>query len=574
MNNVVTVVAPVEQVARMHRIAKAAVWIEVQVVAFLSDAPDGPPIVMVGDPEGEVDPRISYVVRAAIPDDQLQALLMALATGSALAPPVQASTPQNQDEARRMQRAFAASRKLATAADLVSTEVVAVQTVCELLDVERAYCLYYDAEHGAVWSETKQRADGDDRRAYGGMVGWTARTGLPCWAEIAGEDARFVAAIDDPDGDPASPIYVQPILGADARVHAVLVAVRRPRRPPLGQPEALMLARFSQLAAPLLDQLSIHVEGQQLLEQNNGESIFRSEAMAIAAGPQQWGDVVRVMPSWLSWAYWLLVLLLAGTITFVSIGRVSTYSTGPAVIRSTARTSITARTAGNVGTVEVTPGEPIQQGDVIARLDDIDQRATLDRVAKEFETQLRNHMLDPEDNAADTSVRTLRLQLEQARTALDERAIRATTAGTVSDVRVHPGQHVEPGDIAAAIVDGSSGLEMIALLPGEDRPQLASNMPLRLELAGYQYVYQSLSIESVSSDVIAPSEARRVLGPEVADSLHLSGPVVVVKGKLASTSFEVDGRTFQYHDGMLGTAEVPVREERIIVALIPGLRRF
>jgi membrane fusion protein (multidrug efflux system) len=574
MSGAVCVIAPVEQIARMHRIGKAAVWIEVIVVDHLVDAPEGAPVVVMGDPERPADPGVSHVIRAATPDDQLQALLTALATGSALAPPNPPTAPQNADEARRAQLAFTASRKLASATDLRSTETIAVEAIAEMLDAERVQCLYYDADQGALWSETKQRAAGDDRTAIAGMVGWSARTGLPCMAAIAMDDPRYVGALDDPEGDPASPILVQPILGADARVHAVLVAARRPRRPPLGAGEAMMLARFASLAAPLLDHLSIHVEGQQLLEPaTEQDPLFRAEATAAQA-TNQWGDVVRIMPGWLSWAYWLLVLVLAGSIVFVSIGTVSTYSMGPAVIRSSARTSVATRSAGNIGAVEVAPGETVTPGTVIARLDDVDQRSAVQRVQQEFDTQLRNHMLDPSDAAADTSVRTLRLQLEQARTALEERAIKTQSGGVVSDLRVRPGQHVEPGDIAASIVDGKGGLEMIALLPGEDRPQLAAGMPLRLELLGYRYVYQSLAIESVSSDVIAPSEAKRVLGAEVADSLQLAGPVVVVRGKLAGSEFEVDGRKFYYHDGMLGTAEVPVRSERILVALIPGLRRL
>jgi multidrug efflux pump subunit AcrA (membrane-fusion protein) len=586
--NAITVVAAGDHIARVRRIAQAleqaadelaGVLIDVQICTRLEDARGDRPIIVLGDPDRDAVANVAFVARAAIPDDQLQALIVSIATGSAQAPPPTPASPQSKDEARRARVAFAASRKLAAATDLPSTETFAVQAVCEMLDVERVHCLFFDAEDASLWSEVKLRAAGDDRQAITGMVGWTARTGLPCAAEIAGDDPRYHAAVDDPEGNPAAGILVQPILGADARVHAVLVALRRPRRAPLGATEAALLERFAEHAAPLLDQLSIHVEGQQLLEntvtagQAYDDGLFREEAVA-AQNFQQWGDIVRVTPRWLAWAYWLLVVLIAGSIAFVSLGRINTYSTGTAVIRSMARTSISARVAGNVSTVTAAPGDRVTPGTTIARLDDVDQRSAVDHVEHELETQLRNHMLDPSDATADTSVRTLRLQLEQARSALDERAIHATTAGVVSDLRVRPGQHVEPGDIAASIVDGNSGLEAVALLPGEDRPQLAPGMTLRLELAGWRYAYQFLTIDSVSSDVIAPTEARRVLGAEVADSLHLSGPVVVVRGRLNGSQFTVDGRTFTYHDGMLGTAEVAVRSERIIVTLVPSLRRL
>jgi len=572
--NAVTVVVPEEHAERLRRIGAAAVWIDVAIVETLAEADDDRPIVVIGDPERIDDPRVAYVARAGMPDDQLQALLAAVATSSALAGAGAPSTPISTDDARRAQAAFTASRKLASATDLLSTEQIAIEAIRELLDVERAHCLFYDADSGALWSETLQRAAGDERRAVAGMVGWSARTGLASAATIAGDDPRHVTAVDDPDGDPANQLLVQPIIGADNRVHAVLVAARRARRQPLGAVGAAMLARFAALAAPLLDQLSTHVEGQQLIDDGTEGGLFRDEAV-VAAGPQQWGDVVRLGARWLSWGYWLLVVLLAGSVAFMWFGTVNTYSAGPAIVRSTARTSVTTRTAGTVSTVEVAPGDRVETGRILARLDDLDQRALVDRLDREVETALRNHMLDPADAVADSSLRALRLQIAQARTALEERAIRAPSAGAISDLRVHTGQHVEPGDVAASIVDGRSGLDVIALLPGEDRPQLAPGMALRLELTGYRYAYQALQIDSVSADVMGPAEAKRVLGAEVADGLQLTGPVVLVHGRLSRPDFDdVDGRTFAYHDGMIGTAEVQVRTERILYAVIPGMRRM
>ncbi len=574
MTNAVTVVAPEEHVVRVQRLGSSAVWIEVATVEDLAQAPADRPIVVLGDPEAQAAEHVTYVVRASIADDQLQALITAVATGSALAPPPSPSRPSSPEEARRAQAAFAASRTLAAATDLASTEVIATGAIIELLDLDRAHCLFYDAESGSLWSQARQRTAGDERRAVAGMVGWSARTGLGCAARVAGDDPRFALAYDDADGDSADQILVQPILGADARVHAVLVAIRRARSAPLGAAEAQTLARFAALAAPLLDQLSSHVEGQHLLDDGDpGEGMFRDEAIAAAVGGQ-WGDIVRVAPRWLSGAYWLLVVLIAGSVAFLALGRIATYSTGPAVIRSTARTSLAARSAGNVSAVLANAGDRVEPGTAIAQLDDVDQHAAVDRVSREFETQLRNHMIDPSDPAADSALRALRQQLEQARNALDERTLRATTLGVVSDLRVRPGQHLEPGDVVASIVDGRGGLEVVALLPGEDRPQLSPGMALRLEISGYQFAYQALEIESMSSDVIAPSEARRVLGAEVADSLHLTGQIVLVRGRINTPDFEADGRVFQYHDGMLGTAEVRIREERIVFALVPGLRRW
>jgi membrane fusion protein (multidrug efflux system) len=48
--------------------------------------------------------------------------------------------------------------------------------------------------------------------------------------------------------------------------------------------------------------------------------------------------------------------------------------------------------------------------------------------------------------------------------------------------------------------------------------------------------------------------------------------VVRVSARLASDTFEADGRVRRYHDGMVARAEVRIRSERVLVALIPSLK--
>jgi membrane fusion protein (multidrug efflux system) len=571
------VVATIDPAATMAMFDTDAVLIvsDDRLAAALQAFPpdEAPPIVVIGEPAGvPPDTRIAHVFRRQLPPELVRPLLRCLVDRH----PIHShgeQAPHDPVEARRVQQAFAASRRLAGASDLGTTEQIAADAVLELVDADRAYCLFHDADDGALWSEAKLRsATGDDRRAIKGIAGWCARTGLAARTSNAAQDPRYSPDVDDPE--PSAQLLVQPVVGADGQVHAVLVAVRRARRSEFGDTEAGLLARFGELAAPLLDTLSIHVQSQAILEEAAGDpGIFRKEAIEAQTLPK-WGDVVRVSPSWISWAYWLLVALLLGSVAFVAFGRVSTYSSGPAVVRSKARSVINARTGGTVASVERTPGDPVSAGEVIARLDDTDQRAAVDRLTREFESQLRNHMLDTSDPGAESSLRQLRLELETARTDLDQRVVRAKADGVLGDVRVHPGQHVEPGDIIASLVEGAGALEVYALLPGEDRPQLAPGMSLRFELAGYRYAYRTLTIDSVSSDVLSPGEAKRTLGPEVAEDLPLTGPVVLVKAKLPTADFEADGRTFHYHDGMIGAADVRVRSERIVFALIPGLRRF
>jgi hypothetical protein len=112
----------------------------------------------------------------------------------------------------------------------------------------------------------------------------------------------------------------------------------------------------------------------------------------------------------------------------------------------------------------------------------------------------------------------------------------------------------------------------VLLIPGQYRPSIKPGLPIRLEISGYRYAYQKLTVESVSDEVIGPTEARRYLGPEIGDAVAVDGPVAIVKARLPSTDFTADGKTYHYHNGMHGQGEVQVRSERLLLTLVPGLK--
>ena len=534
----------------------------------------GTPVVMIGDASKLVGrsqnhPRIAHVIRRSLSLEHVSVLLGSFAGRRRPPRPLGGGMA-----GREAQRAFLASRHLAGSSDLAGAESAAVAAVLELIGADRAHCLFHDPADGSLWSEARMRDSADERRAVAGLAGFAARTGIIAAAERVGEDPRWLAAIDDPTGRDDDRLLAQPITSPTGAVQAVLVAVRAVRRPAFSSADADLLARYAELAAPFMDQLASHHQLRAAADDAaEDDALFRTEAIEAQREARR-GDVIRVTPPWMGRAYWALVALVLGAAAYATVGTAATYSAGPAVIRATARIEVVARTQGNVTTVEVRPGQKVAPGTVVARLDDETQRAALDRAHEEFDSQLRTHLLDPSDSVADTALRQLRQSRDAARAALEERVVRAASSGEVADVRVHPGQHLNPGDIVASLLEGSSGLEIIALLPGEDRPQLAPGMAIRLELYGYKYAYQSLVIDGVSSDVIGPTEARRVLGPGVADSIQLGGPVALVRGRLGQDVFEADGRTFRYHDGMLGVVEVRVREERILSTLLPWLKRL
>ena len=54
--------------------------------------------------------------------------------------------------------------------------------------------------------------------------------------------------------------------------------------------------------------------------------------------------------------------------------------------------------------------------------------------------------------------------------------------------------------------------------------------------------------------------------------MPLEGPLALATAPLASSTFEVAGRTYPFRDGMPTRAEVRVRSERLLFALMPALK--
>lgn len=300
-------------------------------------------------------------------------------------------------------------------------------------------------------------------------------------------------------------------------------------------------------------------------------NIFRTEALEHRDRAQREGGLVRLSPSWTGWVYWLVLATAGAALLYSALGTVNEYATGPAIIRVRARQELTAPASGVVSAVPVSSGTRVEAGQVLVLLHNAAEQAELERLEHEFELQLLHWMRNPADETARQALMGLRAQKELARARLAERSLRAPRAGVVSDVRVRVGQQLSPGEVVLTWVGEDEGLLVTALLPGQSRPFLRPGGRLRLELDGFRYEYRELVIESVSDDLMGPSEARRFLGPNLGDTVALQGPVVRVEARLPS-SFQYEGHALHYYDGMLGTAEARIRSESFLLRLVPGLK--
>lgn len=488
-----------------------------------------------------------------------------------------ANAPQEQLEAtaapERLVRVMELARKLSAVRNPEAFAEQLEHATLELANAARARCLYFDAAAHALWKNAGGRLE--EHNASSGLAGAAARHGTLITVPRTNRDPRWKKAIDDPDGDGTEQLLALPIVDPDRHIHAVVVIVKPLKAGSFNAADLAVLTMLAREAGAISRRLATEVELAETLEnQHRDAMIFRAEAVEAHLQKRVRGDVVRVTPAWIEWTYLLLIAMLIAGAAYLAFGSVNRYSSGAAVVQLNGRTDVTANVSGTVVSVDVQPKDHVEAGQVLVRLYDDEESAERERIRAQFEAQLRNWMRDPRDLAANQAVRELRGQLESAEARLSRRTIVAPHAGVIADLRVRVGQHLDPGDSAISIARKQQAPSLIALLPGSDRPLLATGMRARFELSGYRYAYQRLVVESVSEEVFSPKEAMRVLGQKTADGLLLQGPVVLVRFQLPADSFDADGERYRYHDGMRGTVEVRVREESILATLIPALKQL
>jgi multidrug resistance efflux pump len=302
-------------------------------------------------------------------------------------------------------------------------------------------------------------------------------------------------------------------------------------------------------------------------------SIFRKEALEYYQHyRRQEGDLLLLAPGWTRWTYWMLVLMLGVALLMCLLGTVAEYAEGPALVRVQGRRDVTALSAGVVASVEVQPGQRVAAGQTLVTLQSDEERSALARIEQEMNLLLVRYMRDLTDQAARQSLTSLRAEQAQAQARLTARSLKAPSAGVVGDLRIQLGQYLAAGTLVASLVEDDASAYVLAFLPGYYRPFLRPGAPLRVELDGFHYDYRELTISSVSEQLIGPAELKRYLGPELADTVDTSGPLVLVRALVPSRTFSVRGRTLEYFDGMPARAQVAVRAEPIFLTMIPGLK--
>jgi hypothetical protein len=467
------------------------------------------------------------------------------------------------------------ARAIGRAAEPDDAARAAAAAVIELVGADRARCLYCSEASGRVWSGSE--ADDSEFSASAGIVGFAVRSATGVVVPRAGDDALYRAEIDDPGGTGRERLAIQPVTGLDGHVHAVLVAIRDEARPAFTQAELDQLAALASAWSPYLMLLAMRVDADRILGDRLDRGrphMFRSEAMESVARRGQGGDVVRIHPGWVGAAFWVVLGSLAAAILYAALTQVREYAAGAAVIRHADHREVFSQEAGTVAWLAAVPGQHVEGGQVLARLDDAAQVDRLRALEAELERKLAGRSPSPDGPGTAQSVEAVRSQLDRARLDLASRAIRAPRAGIVKEVRVRDGQRVEPGTAVLSLIDTThEELKVIAFLPGDERPRLRVHQPVHLVLPGYRGTHITSEVSAIS-EVLAAGDARaRFLGDRRDERLPLPGAIaVVVEARLASPEFEADGERLQLYEGMVGLAEVELRSRSLLESLIPGVR--
>ena len=102
-------------------------------------------------------------------------------------------------------------------------------------------------------------------------------------------------------------------------------------------------------------------------------------------------------------------------------------------------------------------------------------------------------------------------------------------------------------------------------------------MPLQLELDSYTKARAIATITRVQSDAVSGTEAAKLGGDMLADSIAKelqAGTWIAVRARLPSRTFKAEHSTYNYHHGMHAKVEVKIRSKPFLVTLLPALEKY
>lgn len=424
--------------------------------------------------------------------------------------------------------------------DLTSASKLLIETTHRLIGVDTVRCLIFDAAN-----ETLIAADTGTGREWAessaaGLAAFVAHTGQRVVLDRAGVDVRYDRESDNPGGAEDVRFIAEPMVGSSSSPMAIIIATRSGKAAEFSDKDIRSLELLSACAAPTFAQILLQEKLQGFLVgrttvMDSPPEMFRQEALEHhVRNWDQEGDILKSLPLWLRRTYAITLALAVIGVLGMCVARLKTYAHGPALIRATHAVEISAPTFGLVRSIAVSPGNAIRSGDLVMLLETPPKAGQpLGAIAQ----------------------------------------LRATADGTVGEIPVHPGDSVKSGDEVISIIEGPAQYEVIAFLPETYAPQLHPGMLIRLKLAGGTASVESTEISEISPESLSPSEAMRYMGKTDSESMGVAGRAIMIRAPLPRKLLR-DLSPISKFNGTTGEAEVVVRSERVIVALMPDLRKI
>lgn len=413
-----------------------------------------------------------------------------------------------------------------------------------------------------------QQEDVADSAAQG-HVAFSARTGTTVLEHAVADSALFDAETDLA-AESGGELLAVPIRDAAGTVFGVLACYPGDDHGHLGPELRLPAQQFaSTCAAPLA---ALRESDRHQDDAGADPSLFRAEAIEEQRRSESPSAILNVSERWGSWIVGGMAALLLAFTAFLVFGTATDYAEGAAVVHSRGRVQVVANEGGTVAAVHIAPQTMVAPGDVIGTLYDHAELAQVQRLEHEYEDALVRLLRNPEDPMAGSGLSALRGASEQARADLEERQLIVPVVGVLTDVRVRAGTLVTPGQTVATVRAARAGFEIVAAIPGNFRPLLASGVPVVAELEQFPGSRFHLEAREISPEVISAEEARALMG-QLLPTTAEDGALALVYADLPEVLVSSAGAEHPLYDGMRGSVRIPVREERFIVTLWPALGR-
>ena len=195
------------------------------------------------------------------------------------------------------------------------------------------------------------------------------------------------------------------------------------------------------------------------------------------------------------------------------------------------QTTVRAKVSGELKEIRVREGEAVRQGQVLARFDTADlearladrlgameaARAQLKLAEKTRTTNLallkQNFISQNAFDSADSNLsvnqgglKSMEAQVQLARNALRDAVVTAPLAGTIAKRHAQPGEKLSFDAPLFTVVD-LADMELQAMVPANDIPELESGMPVELAIDGFGDRRFTGSIERINPTTEAGTRA-------------------------------------------------------------------